>query len=235
MNQLNNEREAMLVPGAIIECGSRNESCTDPTEDRYQVCGIARDHKGEYVVVYQELFDERETLTCPIQEFLGGIGETKTIFGKAFVVPKFKLCKEMVEVSQNVINSGIKDPSTAELLEEIASLRKELKHMSRDLKKLQKLTAPLKKIKTTKAKVPDVQPAPMPTIPYPVMPASPITPEITCAVTPTDVMKDAKNKAIESLTVKAPDMVEQAAKAFDMASKPTAQKGHKIRMIEEDK
>ena len=235
MNQLNSEREAMLIPGAIIESGSRSESCTDPTEDRYQVCGIAKDHKAEYVVVYQALFGERETHTCPIQNFLG-IGETKTVLGETYHIPKFRLCKETIEVSQNIINSGIKDPTTTELLGEIASLRKELKHMSRDLKKLQKLTAPLKEIKPTKGEK-KVIPAPMPVIPVPspittpyVLPTSP-----TCAVTPTDAMNDVKNEAIEAVTTKAPDMVQQAAKAFDKACNSATAKGHKIRMIEEDK
>jgi len=245
MNQLNSEREAMLVPGAIIEDGSRDdETCTDPTAKRYQVCGVARDHKGEYVVVYQELFEEREVLTCPIQEYLGGVGETKTMFGKSYIVPKFKLCKETVEVSQNILNSCTKDTTVKELLDEIAALRKEVKHINRDLKKLQKLTAPLKEIKVTKGTTPIVQPAPMPTIPTPITPSIPLTapfvlptsPTCNGAEAPTAMLDPVKAEAIANVVAKAPDMVERAAKAFDNAlKKPSPQKGNKIRMIEEEK
>ena len=238
MNQLNNEREAMLIPGTIIEDCSREESCTDPMMNRYQVCGIAKDNKGVYVVVYQALFDERETYTCPIQEFLGGVNTT-TLFGKVHTTPKFKLCKEMVEVSQNIITSGMKDNSVSDLLKDIETLRKEVKHMSRDLKKVQKLTSPLKNVKqekeTNKKNAPT--PAPMPTIPvpFPLMtpPNIPLTP--MCMVSPTDALEDLKNEAQAPIASKKPDMVETAAILFEDSSTPTIQKGHKIRMIEEEK
>lgn len=248
MNQLNNEREAMLIPGTIIEDVSREESCTDPTMNRYQVCGIAKDSKGVYVVVYQALFDERETCTCPIQEFLGGV-ETKTLLGKPYVTPKFKLCKEVVEVSQNLITSGMKDSSVSDLLKEIEILRKEVKHMSRDLKKVQKLTSPLKNVKQvkgTKKDAPDLAPMPTIPVPFPKMPSPTITPIVTCAVSPIDALEDLKNEAVATIASNSPGMVEQTTEVkhmsrdtkmtFDSALKNSdPQEGHRIRMIEEEK
>lgn len=246
MNQLNNEREAMLIPGAIIEDGSREESCTDPTMNRYQVCGIAKDSNGVYVVVYQALFDERVTYTRPIQDFLGGV-DTMTLLGKVYTTPKFKLCKEVVDVSQNLITSGMKDSSIADLLKKFESLHKEVKHMSRDLKKVQKLTNPLKEVKLVKGLKKDAPtPAPMPTIPvsYPAITPQNIPSSPTCTVsaikpTTTDsaigALEDLKNEALAAISSALPDMTARAAKLYDESSKPTTQKEHKIRMIEEEK
>lgn len=248
MNQLNNEREAMLIPGTIIEDGSREESCTDPTMNRYQVCGIAKDSKGLYVVVYQALFDERETYTLPIQEFLGGV-DTITLLGKVYTTPKFKLCKEVVDVSQNIITSGMKDSSIADLSKKFETLHKDVKHMSRDLKKVQKLTSPLKNVKVVKGLKKDAPtPAPMPTIPvsYPAITPQniPSTSTVSCtasAINPTttgsaiDALEDIKNEALAAISSISPDMTAQAAKLYDDSSKPTTQKEHKIRMIEEEK
>lgn len=246
MNQLNNEREAMLIPGAIIEDGSREESCTDPTMNRYQVCGIAKDSNGVYVVVYQALFDERVTYTRPIQDFLGGV-DTMTLLGKVYTTPKFKLCKEVVNVSQNLITSGMKDSSIADLLKKFESLHKEVKHMSRDLKKVQKLTNPLKEVKLVKGLKKDAPtPAPMPTIPvsYPAITPQNIPSNPTCtvsAIKPTttgsaiDALEDLKNEALAAISSALPDMTARAAKLYDESSKPTTQKEHKIRMIEEEK
>ena len=246
MNQLNNEREAMLIPGTIIEDGSREESCTDPTMNRYQVCGIAKDSKGLYVVVYQALFDERETYTIPIQEFLGGV-DTMTLLGKVYTTPKFKLCKEVVDVSQNLITSGMKDSSIADLSKKFETLHKEVKHMNRDLKKVQKLTNPLKEVKLVKGLKKDAStPVPMPTIPvsYPAITPQNIPSNPTCtvsAINPTTTgsaigaLEDLKNEALAAISSVSPDMTAQAAKLYDDSSKPTTQKEHKIRMIEEEK
>lgn len=239
MNQLNNEREAMLIPGTIIEDGSREESCTDPTMNRYQVCGIAKDSKGLYVVVYQALFDERETYTLPIQEFLGGV-DTTTLLGKVYTTPKFKLCKEVVDVSQNLITSGMKDSSIADLSKKFETLHKEVKHMNRDLKKVQKLTSPLKNVKVVKGLKKDAPtPVPMPTIPVPfpaITPQNiPSAPTVSCTASPMDALEDIKNEALAAISSISPDMTAQAAKLYDDSSKPTTQKEHKIRMIEEEK
>lgn len=246
MNQLNNEREAMLIPGAIIEDGSREESCTDPTMNRYQVCGIAKDSNGVYVVVYQALFDERVTYTRPIQDFLGGV-DTMTLLGKVYTTPKFKLCKEVVDVSQNLITSGMKDSSIADLSKKFETLCKEVKHMSRDLKKVQKLTSPLKEVKLVKGLKKDAPtPAPMPTIPvsYPAITPQNIPSSPTCTVsaikpTTTDsaigALEDLKNEALAAISSVLPDMTARAAKLYDDSSKPTTHKEHKIRMIEEEK
>ena len=246
MNQLNNEREAMLIPGAIIEDGSREESCTDPTMNRYQVCGIAKDSNGVYVVVYQALFDERVTYTRPIQDFLGGV-DTMTLLGKVYTTPKFKLCKEVIDVSQNLITSGMKDSSIADLLKKFESLSKEVKHMNRDLKKVQKLTSPLKEVKLVKGLKKDAPtPAPMPTIlvSYPAITPQNIPSNPTCTVsaikpTTTDsaigALEDLKNEALAAISSALPDMTARAAKLYDESSKPTTHKEHKIRMIEEEK
>lgn len=234
MNQLNNEREAMLIPGTIIEDGSREESCTDPTMNRYQVCGIAKDSQGVYVVVYQALFDERETYTRPIQDFLGGV-DTMTLLGKVYTTPKFKLCKEVVDVSQNLITSGMKDNSIADLSKKFETLHKEVKHMNRDLKKVQKLTSPLKEVKVVKGLKKDAPiPAPMPTIPvsYPAITPQNIPSNPTCTVSAIGALEDLKNEALAAISSVSPDM---AAKLYDESSKPTTQKEHKIRMIEEEK
>lgn len=119
--------------------------------------------------------------------------------------------------------------------------------MNRDLKKVQKLTSPLKEVKLVKGLKKDAPtPVPMPTIPvsYPAITPQNIPSNPTCtvsAINPTttgsaiDALEDIKNEALATISSISPDMTAQAAKLYDDSSKPTTQKEHKIRMIEEEK
>lgn len=149
MNQLNSMKELLLQPGVIIENNTRTSETTDPTVGRYQVCGIAEDEQGHYVVVYQELFGDRAVHTMRIQAYLG-TEEVLVPLSKPRIVPKFHVCTESVDVPQSVVPT--KPNNNENLIKEIESLRKEIKTMQRNLKKLHKLTEPLKSVQKAKGK-----------------------------------------------------------------------------------
>lgn len=149
MNQLNSMKELLLQPGVIIEDNTRRPETTDPTIGRYQVCGIAEDEQGHYVVVYQEIFGDRAVHTMRIQAYLG-TEEVLVPLSKPRIVSKFHVCTESVDVPQSVIPT--KSNNNENLIKEIESLRKEIKTMQRSLKKLHKLTDPLKAVQKAKGK-----------------------------------------------------------------------------------